>query len=328
MNLLNNLTSNFVEKNLDIESVEKIGNSPQIMIYGFAHCFYNDATIGLRHSPGKIQKVFNYMVGSNSEIFIFKTLEGRPIEKIPTLGFFGQCKNGITNLVLENYKRAIEGKPLIPILFFVDCDNNAFPLNERSFTSKKPKANQVITHKELRRVYKLCIELENHPAAEMRELAQIAKATFKFVKISKIQNKAVVTEIAAFWQNEKLASAWQKRKEFGQFQDQLKNLETEINKLKNKIPLKAEEVEKIALTPAASVKEKVKVMNELHALRDCTEKLQKQADALFESEIKPVILERYRATKADKQKKYDWRENLLTSIKKFHQGMNSSTKLL
>lgn len=160
----------------------------QVMVYGWSHCNYVFAaevismatTISFLNFP--IKKVHNHLIGDPDSRDRRTTHEGRKLNLIAydksdyTHGIGRMCKTAITNLVLENYKRAKEGLPLIPVLFCIDIVNNPKPWSIQNICSKAPENNKQITHKELRRAFKLC-HLENE------EIRRIARETFKFVKV-------------------------------------------------------------------------------------------------------------------------------------------------
>lgn len=210
---------------LEIGSVIKIcKGADQVLVYGWKHCKYDDVTetlqdlIGTKGFPFK--QVFSYRIGNPFDCY--KTLSGRYLtnlvfehcdymlkthnsEVVPSIVLSRLCKTGITNLVLENYKRIHEGLPLIPVLFCIDIDGNPQPLRIDHLASKDPKFNKQVTYKELRRAYKLC----THENAKIREAAM---GTFRFVKLVKIQEAFSMQEIAAPWADPRFSQFWSLRK--------------------------------------------------------------------------------------------------------------------
>jgi len=204
---------------LDYGSVRKIcGGSEQAMIYGFGHCGYGALCQKLAEPGSPLKKVLDCTVGNNAEVA--KTLEGRIIQQIDSdINLFDDspesnvkicsrmCKAGITNIVLENYKRANEGLPLIPVIFCVDSAN--LPLNPSRIASKEEPINHFLTHQELRRAFKLCCEFDD-PAFK-----KIALATFKFTELVEIAPQTYqLKEIPPFWARnpEQWNSDWSKRR--------------------------------------------------------------------------------------------------------------------
>ncbi len=129
-------------RDLDSDSVAKIlkgGN--QIMVYGFNHCQYMEVCAVVESPKTKlpIKRVFDYYLGKFvgvSEENV-TTLEGRKMNRLVyedtsmNYPLARQCKTGIVNLVLENYKRKKEGLPLIPLIFCVDIDGNPKPISSK-----------------------------------------------------------------------------------------------------------------------------------------------------------------------------------------------------
>jgi hypothetical protein len=145
------------------------------------------------------------------------------------------CKAGITNLLLENYKRVKEGKEIIPALFCMDIVDNEFSPTTKSVTAKDVAQNNLVTHSELRRCYKLCRELENSEHVELREMAEIARQMFKFVKIVKKGDKAALEKIPALWELPGFSEAMQTRKEVTpKWKVELKAAENAESSAKNK----------------------------------------------------------------------------------------------
>jgi hypothetical protein len=109
--------------------------------------------------------------------------------------------------LLENMKRIQEKLPVIPVLFCIDIDDNPKPLSIETLCSKQKNMNRQITHKELRRAYKL--STHENPA-----IRQAAAETFRFVKLAywKEEGTYFLKQIAAPWDSPKFASCWAARK--------------------------------------------------------------------------------------------------------------------
>jgi hypothetical protein len=190
----------------------------QVMVYGWGHCNYTEVSQAIRvmsrEDDFPIKAVYGNQMGypTRYDVECSMTLEGRKMNQI----LFDDsdsdyqmtariCKTALVNLVLENYKRIKEGKQVIPTLFCIDIDENITPYSAERICSKERGMNIQITHKELRRAYKLC----NHPNAAIREAAL---ATFKFVKLVDKGPSYALKEIAAPWEDESWKEAWGKRK--------------------------------------------------------------------------------------------------------------------
>ena len=116
------------------------------------------------------------------------------------------CKAGITNIVLENYKRDFEELPLIPVIFCIDSET--LPFDSKRIASKDKELNCLFTHQEIRRACKLCCEVENEC------LKEIALKTFKFTKLVKVKDETYKLElIKPFWQtNSDWQDDWKERR--------------------------------------------------------------------------------------------------------------------
>lgn len=125
------------------------------MVYGWAHCKYDEVANALFQGQLHIQKVFCWVLGCKDALpDEVTTLEGRAIEQVEVDEIHlkktykkasnekventevkdehndfdsrlitRQCKAGLTNIVFENYKRKKEGLPIIPVIFCVDIEN-------------------------------------------------------------------------------------------------------------------------------------------------------------------------------------------------------------
>ncbi len=212
------------EPAFDISALDTIcKGADQVMVYGWKHCLYHlvgQAICTMTvHPDFPIKKVFSYRIGNPSNPNA-KTLSGR---KLNTLYFTGsdsslkskrpspalsqktiarECKTALTNLVLENYKRKSEGKPLIPILFCIDIDDNPTPASYSHIATKHPQFNEQITYKELRRAYKLC----THKNVLVRKAAL---ETFKFIKLTKNQEgDYTLKPVPAPWAHSQFPTVW------------------------------------------------------------------------------------------------------------------------
>lgn len=230
--------------NFDYDSVREIcGESNQAMIYGWSDCYYQDITTLLQEPESPILKTYNHKVGSlkwpkwknreeeyKNSFFTRKTyneirrekndtlndllttLEGWKIEQIPLISKEAdksrECKMGLTNMILENYKRKIRGVPLIIILFVVDRDENPYTDDIQWIASRESPFNGYITNKELRRAYKLCMELEG----DLKSLEEVAQQSIIFVKLTKTSpDKYGLVVIEPFWQKEAWNYFWMER---------------------------------------------------------------------------------------------------------------------
>jgi hypothetical protein len=195
---------------LNVNSVKRVfGESKQVMVYGWLHCHYQRVRAQLQKPL--IEKVYNCNFGDKLDNT--RTLEGRLVEGIERVrgetfqeGVSRLCKTGITNLVLENYKRKKEGLPVIPMIFCFDIDDNPFRIDATSISSREKELNNLITNSELRRCYKLC--KDSNP-----KIQEVAEETIKFVKLYKGGDGTTsLVEVEPFWKDPEWDAKWAERK--------------------------------------------------------------------------------------------------------------------
>lgn len=304
------------KNHLDFTSVrEVIGDTEQVMVYGWEHCYYTGVTQAFENSPDSfLKKVFNSSVGfigAEKE----RTLEGREIQKLSVYSKQAKdthrfCKAGVTNLLLENYKRFKEGKEIIPVLFCVDTDENQYVTTKDTVSTKDKNNNKLITNSELRRCYKLCCELESSEHPELREMANIARQMFKFAKVVKNGDKAVLRRVPALWEQTDLSSAMQKRKNITPgWKQELADAESAAASAKDKYELVKQEkdaVEKSSTKSSKLAKRNVKHINELE--QDSHDVLQKNYAKLKNLQASVI---------GTKQHSGAWREQLLKAAKDY-----------
>lgn len=200
--------------------LEICGEAGQAMSYGWEYCGFKFVMTSLQeHAKERtfpIQRVFDYTAGEPSwnarpsnttlEGNRFNIIQFENDEFTTKRQAIGRmCKTGITNLILENYKRDQEDYPIIPLLFLIDCDDNEKPFKMEHMTSKTSQCNNQITYKELRRAYKLW----NHSNPSIRKITQ---ETIKFLKLIKVVDGVCdVEEISCPWDNVDFALLWQER---------------------------------------------------------------------------------------------------------------------
>lgn len=202
-----------------------VDNSNQVMVYGWKHCAYGDLMDELTSHPDSfVEKVYSSDFGSP---LVSTTLEGHIVEKFNVIQEFigclfgeaqkqilrSQCKSGLTYLLLENYKRHKENMEIIPVIFCVDCDANQFPpFTAAGLSSKEDDLNYLITHCELRRVFKHH-ELINSPHEELRDMGHIANKMYKFVKVTRSgpDRGHIFQKLPALWDLPDVSQALQQR---------------------------------------------------------------------------------------------------------------------
>lgn len=116
-----------------------------------------------------------------------------------------ECKHLIVNLIIENYKRWREGRPIAPLLFCVAIEDD---LRHQELSIDCLFAvNSLIANKELRRCYR--IYAETTP-----DIRIIARETFKFVHVKQNphdKEEYSLEEVPPFWEKEGFNHQWQTR---------------------------------------------------------------------------------------------------------------------
>lgn len=161
----------------------------QAMIYGRAACGYMEISGWLEDQKiqGHFRDVFDCFLGEaerdKEEDYAslqHKTSDKRVIRKINHEGSFlstCECKAGLVNMVIENFKRKQDGIPIIPIIFVVEKDD--LKLDVISIVDKGLPYSKCFINSEIRRAYKLCFD--SNMAEEIRV---IAKETFLFISLT------------------------------------------------------------------------------------------------------------------------------------------------
>jgi hypothetical protein len=201
---------------IDTDSLKNIAeNQEQAVIYGFSHCKYIAVIFTLKINQVFKSIFFHLDFKTSLEGTKFKQIQTRSqilqmlshgIDKGRRLFIAQKCKNTLTALVFENFRREKAGLPLIPMIYCVDIDDNPHPFTIDVITSTKKTLNSLVTHKELRRVQKLCNEFENEA------IQRVAKKTFKFVKLEKSDQGYKFKELTPFWENKDWDQSWNDRK--------------------------------------------------------------------------------------------------------------------
>ena len=222
----------------------------QVMVYGFSHANYEIISDILEGKKSPFQKVFHYDFGSTIDPRARRTADGRTVDAFPmdlVVSFEDEeelsdesgrangpfkgkgkgktfeemdkqemareCKAAVTALILENFKRKILDLPFIPLIFCVESPHTekSCRLTVHSLTSKRKGLNDIVSHKELRRIYKLCIELGHDSDPFAQDLAKVAAQTVKMVRIERCGEGHIMTEVRPVWEQSSWSGAWQYR---------------------------------------------------------------------------------------------------------------------
>ncbi|MBS3904988.1 MAG: hypothetical protein KGZ39_06650 [Simkania sp.] len=226
---------------LNFDSFTKIcPNAQQVLVCGYEHCKFVTMIHELENRlDSPVQKVFRVSIGDPTctgldDVY---TLEGLPITKVELDSNLlsskhkersRRCKAAITNLIFTNFQRQKSKLPIIPILFCIDITNNHHSTKVQHILWKRSRAHSLITHHELRRVYKLY----KHEDGRIRK---IARQTFRFAKVNVTEKEYILEPLKLPWaKNPAWGRAWAKRKQqttsipkINSWRDRLKSLLSE-----------------------------------------------------------------------------------------------------
>lgn len=209
---------------LVMSSVKAIlGDSKEVMVYGFGSCQYVHVSMALHALQFRAirQDIFkgefemldydkdphnpNFVQVSDSDDYE----EYRQREQ--TILFARECKALITSLCIYNLKRKQSNESIMPLLFCVESEFPGYApvsVNIKSVAESHPMLGTYITDEELRRCSKM-FYFETEP-----EFKTVIKETFKFVKLvpDPIDNESYrLQSIPPFWEKPEWEVAWSKR---------------------------------------------------------------------------------------------------------------------
>lgn len=208
---------------LDSDSIKQlIGESKDVIVYGFTDCAYTAVFIALRECQYQV---------CHQEI--------NTITYDETNGKIGdRWKALLTSLVVENYKRELLKQPLVYLIFCVayEDEHTSKFINISQVASSRSQRSPVssITDKELRRSFKLYNETTP-------EIKKIVQKSFKFVKVKKNLEKGdyQLEEVKPFWEEANWEKMWEARKQTSQPEIKAKKypwktlLSQQVNQLQN-----------------------------------------------------------------------------------------------
>lgn len=152
--------------------------SGRIVVYGYLDCRWVDLHSLLQENV----KAYCWTIGAGLE-GEYKDLTRNKITPIPDPidreDTKRVCKTALLHLILDNYRRRLKGNEITPLLFCIDIDNNLhIPPNARRIFSKEGKSKNLFTHRELRRIAKICFDPKLDGV-----LRNLALETFHFIRV-------------------------------------------------------------------------------------------------------------------------------------------------
>lgn len=171
----------------DLSYIHSICPSKRLVLYGFSECKWFQIERLLK----KTFTVYLYDIGYGSPspfmvVEDFSHLTENKIAPIPIVHSESSsirtarvCKTALVYLVLDNYRRSIDNKEITPLVFCIDSNFRSYPIaRAETIFSKDIILNTLTTHKELRRLGKLCFD----PSIDSR-IRQVALRMCKFVRV-------------------------------------------------------------------------------------------------------------------------------------------------
>ena len=132
-----------------------------------------------------------------------------------------ECKNTLTNIIIENYFRSKSAQPIIPIIFIINHlkKDVFYDIDIKKIaTSHK---YQEVTNRELRRFYNIYTEMDDEIQTftqsnnKTDDIKNIAEQSIKFVKIKvttiENQNYYSLEETEPFWKDPAWDALWENR---------------------------------------------------------------------------------------------------------------------
>lgn len=181
------------------------------LVYGWEHCKYD-------RFGDIVSKIENKHEVSNGKKINGKTIglmEGKFKSKNSTMREL--CKNNLTHVLFKNYKRYCKGKEVIPIHFCMDIAGNSYPSTSETVLSREPGLNGLITHKELRRLFRMILFFEsytdpNYDKVKEGFLKKLREDIIRFIKIEESGGEYTeVQRIQALWETSDWMDEWKKR---------------------------------------------------------------------------------------------------------------------
>ncbi|WP_392538484.1 hypothetical protein [Legionella sp. 227] len=180
---------------IDQESVNALcGESGEVVVFGFGKYDYEEVCNGINANNG--------IKACHSDDYDFKHNE---LGKDIPYSMYRHFKMILNDLILDNYKRKKEGKPIVPLIFVVGKSDESCDPQQIAKRDEGPDEKWV-TLTELRRVYKLTTEFGT-------EFSQVARDTVKFVSLDTQSHLTKLKPVSPFWESKDWSHDWQQRKE-------------------------------------------------------------------------------------------------------------------
>ncbi|PWY54666.1 hypothetical protein DGG96_16055 [Legionella qingyii] len=180
---------------IDEDSIRELcGNSSEVVVFGFGKYNYKEVCNAFNKSNG-----INAVHSDNYETKNTDLTNNNPYS------IYNYFKFIINDLIVENYKRQKEGKPIVPLIFVVGKSDESYDPKQIAQRDEGP-IDKWVTLTELRRVYKLATEFGP-------EFSKVALDTVKFVRLETNSEVTTLKPVPPFWEGKEWQQDWQTRKE-------------------------------------------------------------------------------------------------------------------
>ncbi|MDP1607853.1 MAG: hypothetical protein Q8L98_00905 [Chlamydiales bacterium] len=153
-------------------SLSTFCSNGRVVVYGFKDCSYIEVMLALK---SRVKEVYSWALGQTPD-FDREFVELTKNTFVPLVACWSY-KKGLVHLVLDNYRRQLNGESITFLVFCIDSDKNPYPkVDAETIFSKETKFNKLYTLSELRRIAKLCFDESVHS-----DVRKVALDTFKFV---------------------------------------------------------------------------------------------------------------------------------------------------
>lgn len=198
-----------------------VGKSEEVLIYGTSDCGWEWLPKQLDQAKSPIKKAYDYSIATPDEPT--KTLKHEVITQIApwAKGNDGStakqiakriCKTALVDWAIEVWKRKGSDKQ-IPLIFAIDRTGNPYPPSAENFLSKTKavhglSVNTLITHAEIRRLYKLCTD-----ETIDKEVREAVRENIRFVRLKIGKKKTFLKSIPTPWEDPQWKDELAKRKD-------------------------------------------------------------------------------------------------------------------
>lgn len=146
-------------------SINTFCSNGRVVVYGFKDCSYIEVMLALK---SRVKEVYSWALGQTPH-FDREFVELTKNTFVPLVAC-ESLKKGLVHLVLDNYRRELNGESITFLVFCIDSDKNPYSkVDVETIFSKEKKFNELHTLSELRRIAKLCFDESVH--SDIRKVA-------------------------------------------------------------------------------------------------------------------------------------------------------------